>query len=158
MLKFTKVKLELLTDVNLYIFFKNGIRGGLTQCSLRHVKASNQYMKSETSRLSSQTSDSKDLRSFFMDFDFNNLYGYSMKMSLPYANFHWISEKDLDQFTADKILNLGDESDTGYVFEVDLSYPKNLHDLHNDFACCPESKYTKLMATLYDKKKLYHSL
>lgn len=158
MLKFTKVKLELLTDVNIYNFFKKGIRGGLTQCSIRHVQASNKYIKGETSRSISHSCSDIQNPSFLVDLDANNLYGSSMVSSLPYADFNWISEQELRQFTVEKILNLGDDSDMGYVFEVDLSYPKSLHDLHNDFACCPENrippngKHTKLMATLHDKK------
>lgn len=47
MLKHTGVKIELLTDVEMLIFIERGIRGGITQCSKRHVKANNKYMKTE---------------------------------------------------------------------------------------------------------------
>ena len=37
-----------------------------------------------------------------------------------------------------KILKYGDEDDVGYILEVDLEYPKDLHDLHNDYPLAPE--------------------
>lgn len=57
------------------------------------------------------------------------------------------------------ILNLIEDSDIGYIFEVDLHYPSELHELHNDFPFCPEKRgidgittNNKLLLTFYDKK------
>ena len=58
---------------------------------------------------------------------------------LPQSNFKWNTE----EWTIDKILSLNDEGETGYLFDVDLHYPKKLHDLHNGYALGPENKAIK---------------
>jgi hypothetical protein len=66
-------------------------------------------------------------------YDANNLYGYAMVQPLPYGGFKFI---DVDTFRNEYDRN--DES-VGYILEVDLEYPENLHDLHNDLPFCAES-------------------
>src|SRR5690606_23052152 len=70
----------------------------------------------------------------------NNLYGWAMANYLPYKNFKWESANEFDE---EKIMKLEDESDIGYFFEVDLDYPKELHDLHNDYPLAPENLLIK---------------
>ena len=54
MLKLTKIKLELITDPNMYIFFAKGIRGGISCISSRYSKDNNKYLKSYDSRQESK--------------------------------------------------------------------------------------------------------
>ena len=55
-------------------------------------------------------------------------------------------------------MNYDESSDVGYTLEVDLHYPKELHDLHNDYPLAAErykpngSFCEKLCGTFYDKK------
>ena len=42
----TKIKLELITDPDMYIFFEKGTIGGIFYNSNRHRKANNKYLKS----------------------------------------------------------------------------------------------------------------
>ena len=59
------------------------------------------------------------------------------------------------KFNKDFIKNCDEDSDKGYIFEVDVEYPKNLHDLHSDLPFLPErikiNKCNKLVCNLYDK-------
>jgi len=50
-----------------------------------------------------------------------------------------MDEAEVKLITEDDINNLADEADTGYIFEVDLSYPDEIHDAHNDYPLAPES-------------------
>ena len=59
------------------------------------------------------------------------------------------------QFTSDFIKNYDEKSSTDYVFDVDIDYLKNLHDLHSDLPVLPQrkkiNKCKKLICNLYDK-------
>ena len=59
-------------------------------------------------------------------------------------------------FNENFIKNYDEDSDKRYIFEVDIEYPKNLHDLRSDLSFLPErtkiNKCSKLVCNLYDKK------
>ncbi|KAL4099018.1 hypothetical protein QTP88_023519 [Uroleucon formosanum] len=143
MLKYTNVKLELLSDYDTHLFIENSIRGGLTQASIRYAKANNEKTIDY---------DPTKPKSWIVYQDCNNLYGWAMSQYMPYGDFKWVEPK-LDGLDA-----LTPTSDIGRVYEVDISYPNELHDSHNDLPFLPEnkippgSKVKKLMATLHSKK------
>lgn len=148
LLKYTKVKLELLTDIDMLLFIERGIRGGISQCSKRYMKANNKYMT---------TYDENQKSTFIQYEDCNNLYGFVMMQHLPTGGFQWVENH---QFTADEILSMPDDAPIGHYFEVDLDYPESLHDSHNDYPFCAENSYVpnkknvkKLLLTFLDKKK-----
>ena len=64
-------------------------------------------------------------------------------------------EKNISNFNKDFIKNYDEDSDKEYILEVDVKYPKNLHDLHSDLPFLPErmkiNKSNKLVCNLYDK-------
>lgn len=121
----------------------------------------------------------------------NNLYGHAMSQPLPIGDYQWVSSssssnndikenattsQESQLFTeVDNILNLSDDSEFGYIFDVDLHYPETIHAAHNDFPFCAEkqslsedafniittrlnesgkktNKIEKLLLTLYDKE------
>ena len=53
-----------------------------------------------------------------------------MSRKLLLGNFKWVGKTY--QFNKDFIENYNEDSDEGYFLEVDVQYPKNLHDLYND--------------------------
>lgn len=97
------------------------------------------------------------------------MYGEAMTKYLPISDFQWIESNHELYSNVEAILNLSDDSEYGYIFEVDLNYPKHLHDTHNDYPFCAEkrllpdeafnilkiekNKIQKLLLTLYDKEK-----
>ena len=50
-----------------------------------------------------------------------------------------------------------DESDEGYLLEIDVKHPEDLNNLHSDLPFLPETmkigKIEKLVANLHDKKE-----
>ena len=79
-----------------------------------------------------------------------------MSQPLPVDGFKWI--KNVSKIDEYFIKNYDEDSDKGYILEVDVEYPKNLHDLHSDLPFLPErmkiNKCNKLVCNLYDKKTL----
>ena len=66
--------------------------------------------------------------------------------------------KDLSKIDENFIKSYDKDSDKGYILEVDVEYPKNLHDFHSDLQFLPErmkfDKCSKLACNLYDKKTM----
>ena len=83
----------------------------------------------------------------------NNLFGWAMSQKLPVDGFKW--KRNMLKCNEDFIKNYEEKSGKGYIFEVDVEYPKNLHDLCSDLPLFPERlkiiKCNKLVCNLYDK-------
>ena len=137
MLRMTKVNLELLSDYDMILMIEKGIRGGISTATKRYCKANNPYM--ENYNLSEQIK-------YIIYLDANNLYGYAMSKPLPISDFKWMNNSELNNWKKFPCF-----------LEVDLKYPYQLHDLHNDYPLAPEQKniknVTKLIPNLFDKKK-----
>jgi hypothetical protein len=126
----TKRRLEIPTDPNMHLFFDKGTRGGASEVKEPYAKANNERFEHFDREL---------MRSYLFMVDCNNQYGWAMSQYLPTGGFKWM---DLDttctEFWTNFILNLNDKSETGYFFEVDLEYPKELHDKHDAYPLAPE--------------------
>ena len=70
-------------------------------------------------------------------FDACNLYGWSMSEYLPIGGSMWVDVSRIDDWV-EFILNLKDDQDVGYMLDVDLEYPEDLHDLHDVYPLAPE--------------------
>ena len=124
MLKMTNVKLEKISDIDEYLFIEKGTRGGVSYIAKRYDKANNKYMSDY---------DSNKQSTFITYLDKNNLYGWAVSEYLPYGEFKWL--KNVDELD---IMSIIEKSDVGYILEVDLKYPDNIHELHNDYPLAPE--------------------
>ena len=111
MLNMTEIKLELISDPDMYIFFEKGMRG---EISNRYSKANNKYLKSY---------DPKQESKHIIYLDANNLYGYAMSNFLPTSEFKWIDPKEFD-------LNK--------IPATVQRYPKELTELHSDYPLAPD--------------------
>ena len=147
MLKMTDVKLEKISDIDKHYFIEKGSRGGISYIAKRYAKENNKYMSNY---------DSNKPSTFITYLDKNNLHGWTMSEYLPHEKFGWL--ENIDQFDA---MLINEKSDIGYILEVDLEYPEELHKLHNDYPLAPEklavsndmlSKYYKKFADKYERK------
>ena len=79
-----------------------------------------------------------------------------MLQKLPVDGFKWIEKDDLLKFDEKFIKNYDENSDKGYILEVDVEYLKNLHNLHSNLPFLPKrmkiNKCSKLVCTVQDKK------
>jgi len=69
-------------------------------------------------------------------FFFQNLYGLSQIGKLPLSDYEWLPKYHTSSFDIDEIDIDGEK---GYILEVDLEYPEELHYHHNDFPLAPDS-------------------
>ena len=151
-LKMTKVELELLSDPDMLLMVEKGIRGGVSSIMHRYSKANNKYMGEDY--------DPTEPSKYLQYLDANNLYGWAMSKALPTKGFKWMTKEELQ-----------DWKNHSCILEVDLEYPKELHNDHNEYPLAPErltvNKVEKLIPNLnnktsyvlhYKNLKLYESL
>ena len=127
-LRHSSLTLELLSDINQYLFIIKGIRGGMSMVSKRHAVTNNKYVEGYNSSKSS---------SFILYLDANNLYGRAMQEYLPWKNFEWMSPYQLNY---DFIKRLEPEGEVGCIIQCSLEYPVALHDYHSDYPLAPIKK------------------
>ena len=157
--------LDLLLDSDQGLFIEKRIRGGISMISHRFAVANNPEVPDY---------DASKPTTWLQYLDANNLYGWAMMQPLPERNFRFLSENERSVFDVN-VPRVEDEK--GYISEVDLEYPAELHKLHNDYPLAPErlvvtkemiseygehlseklrvrfSKIEKLVSNFYDKKE-----
>ena len=74
--------------------------------------------------------DPSEEHNHIMYYDANNLYGWAMSQPLPYSGFKWVDKPPT-------------EPGKGCILEVDLEYPAELHESHNDYPLAPEQLKVK---------------
>ena len=124
-LRMSDVKLKLLSDKDLYLFFEAGKRGGFSVINHRYAKCNIE---------DSDNYDPSLPRQELVYLDANNLYGNSLSQPLPVDEFERVDTPITD------ILKTKDDAYHGYMLEVDFEYPKELHNEHNDLPLAPEKQ------------------
>ena len=139
--------IDLLQDIDMVRLFERGIRGGLTFVNKHQVQAH-----------IPELNNNQDYNVHLTYIDQNNLYGSSLCRPLPHSEFAWVEQGELERLSnPSEILKLEDEADYGYLFELDLKYPSELHAATADFPLAPESGYIEYdmfstyMRMMYDE-------
>ena len=141
MLKMTNIKLELMTDIDMFQFIEKGMRDAVSYIANQYGNANNKYMKEY---------DEKAPSKYIIYLDANNLYGWAMSQYLPTGNFKWMTDKEIRKIDLGKYKADGKK---GLIPEVDLEYPQELHGIHNDYPVTPEKvKVSNNMLSAYCKK------
>ena len=140
MLKMTGIKLELMSNVDQYQFIEKGMRGGISYIANRHLEANNPYIKGYNS---------KKPNKYIVNLDANNLYGWAMPQCLPTGAFKWLTPNQINKLD---IHSLDPEAEKGLILEVDLEYPHELHDLHNDYPLAAEKRKVTICSPLTASK------
>ena len=126
------------------LLVEEGIRGGICHSIHRHAKANNKYMENYN----------KNEESLYIQYlDVNNLYGWAMSQKLPVNNLKWV--EDTSKINEEFRKNHNENSYKGHILEVDVKYPKKLHDLHSDLPLPKRikiDKCKKLVCHLDNKK------
>ena len=151
-LEITKFQLELLSDPDVLLLIESGIRGGIATISHRHAKVNNEYKGVEFD----PTKESK----WISYLDVNGLYSWAMSKPLSTSRFEWMTDDEID-----------DWKHLSCILDVDLEYPEDLHNLHNDYPLAQErvkiGNVEKLIPFLnnktnyvvhYENLKLYENL
>ena len=149
-LKKTNIELELLTDYDMLLMVEEGIRGGICHSIHRYAKSNNKYMKNYNNNEES---------SYIQYLHANNLYSWVMSKKLPVNGFKWIDNNETAEHVTNEefIKNYNENDNKGYILEVEIKYPKRLHELHSDLPFLSErmkiDKCSKLVCNLFNKKK-----
>ena len=138
-------RLELLTNLDTMLMVQKCIRGGISQAVKCYARANNKYIK--------DVYNLDELSIYLQYVDANNLYGWAMIKNLPTHGFKWKKGED---FTPGKIDKLVKKEKRGYILEVDVEYPKELHENHNELPFLAErmkiGREEKLVPNLKNKK------
>ena len=119
------------------LMIEKRIRGGTCHAIHWYTKANDKYIEDYGKNKEP---------SYLKYWDVNNLYGWEMSQTLPGNKFECI--EDTSQFTEDFIKNYNEESNEGYFLEVDVQYPKKLHELYNDLPFLLEEMKTEKVEKL----------
>ena len=132
--------------------FEKGIRAGITQAVKRYAKANNKYMN--------DLYNPDEVSIYLQYLDINNEYGWAMAQDLSTHGFKWKNREDFTPEKIDEFIKkdeLVKKGRSGYLLEVNVEYPNELHENHNELSFLVEKmkigRVEKLVPNLRDKKR-----
>ena len=129
----------------MHLFIENGIRGGVSMIGKKYAAAINSYDAGYDSA-------SARANVFLAYLDANKPVWLEPEPTFAPENFKWVADDSVKNFD---ISVVSDDTDTGYILEVDLECPKELHDLHSDYPLAHENvTVTEDMLSPYSKDML----
>lgn len=137
------------TQADMYSFIEDSIRGGISMTPGRYAKANHKYLLDFDPSLPSR---------FINYWDANNLYGWAMNQCLPFAEYRWLTDKQIRDL---EFMQISPDHPVGYFLEVDGFFPDGVHDYLSDFPPAPLkqkvsdamiSPFSKAMHAKYDQK------
>ena len=120
MLRFTSVQLQLMSCPDMTLFVESSIRGGISVVTSNNPLVEGYDVTKPTS--------------YVNYFDAVNLYGGTMIKQFPVGDFRFLNDDEIASFDIMKVDPIGS---TGYLVQVDLLYPPELHDKHSGLPLCP---------------------
>jgi hypothetical protein len=129
-LKYTGICVDLITDSTMYGYVEASVRGGVAQvCSMRLATANNPYLPE------SYNPDVE--RSYIMYYDTNAMYACAMSMAVGHGGCRWLREDELDALD---VMSIPDDSSDGYLIEIDMHSPQNMHKHHEQLPLGPTKR------------------
>ncbi len=110
------------TQVDMYTFIEESIRGGVSMCPGRYAKANHEFLDDYNPN---------ELSKYILYLDANNLYGFAMSEFLPFSDYEWVSASSVN------LMDIPADFPFGYIFEVDGYFPDDVHEHLSDFPPAP---------------------
>ena len=132
-------EIEVIIDQNIYMMFEKRSRGGICIENMRFLK--------------------KKKNKHILYIDANNLYGFAMIQYLFDNNYKWFNKQEINDFTIEKILSIPKNSLISYIFVINASFPKEIHDFLSNLPLAAEnrsfdnSEFIDKLAERCNKKK-----
>jgi hypothetical protein len=126
MLKTLDRGIQLISDPDMNLLCEQNIRGGVSFVNIRHVKLDSSIHPSRA-------------QSHLLYIDANNLYSVAQMAVVPTGDYEWCLSEERE-YLLSNLLEISETSHTGYILQVDLDYPPELHEKHSSLPLAPEHK------------------
>ena len=137
-LKHSGVQMDYITTPELFEMLSSNLRGGHSFTSQRYEESTifKDFALNTNMMTGEEETDNLREKQHIIDIDMNNLYGCAQSFKIPKEDFRFLSvdeKKQIDWY------NLNPNDNVGFFVEVDLVYPKEIHERTKSFPLCPQN-------------------